>query len=191
VSVESSDRLVIDFAKNRHLGWSHYRILLSIPDRMKCRFYFEQAASQRWSVRELSRQIDRALFERVALSRATRALIRLEKQRGPAETVRYENAFKDPYLLDFLGLKGAYSEKDLEGAILVNLQQFLTELGTGSAASTRQGARRGLLAVQGAAGSDRWNAERLVFAQAAQKGPDARRRASAPTPQMSLFEQPA
>ena len=85
-----------------------------------CGFYFEQAASQRWSKRELQSQIDRALFERVALSRDTGALVRLEKQRGPVETVRYEDAFKDPYLLDFLGLKGAYSEKDLEAAILVS-----------------------------------------------------------------------
>jgi len=68
----------------------------------------------------LQRQIDRALFERVALSRDTRALVRLEKQRGPVETVRYEDAFKDPYLLDFLGLKGAYSEKDQESAIITN-----------------------------------------------------------------------
>jgi hypothetical protein len=55
----------------------------------------------------------------VALSRDTRALVRLEKQSGPVETVRYEDAFKDPYLLDFLGIKGAYSEKDLEAAIKV------------------------------------------------------------------------
>jgi predicted nuclease of restriction endonuclease-like (RecB) superfamily len=131
LSAESGDRLVIDFSKHHHLGWTHYRILLSVAEPLKRRFYFEQAASQRWSKRELQRQIDSALFERVALSRDTRALIRLEKQRGPVETVRYEDAFKDPYLLDFLGLKGAYSEKDLESAILSNLQQFLTELGTG------------------------------------------------------------
>jgi predicted nuclease of restriction endonuclease-like (RecB) superfamily len=124
------DRLVIDFSKHHHLGWTHYRILLGVVESLKRRFYFEQAASQRWSKRELQRQIERALFERVALSRDTRALIRLEKQRGPVETARYEDAFKDPYLLDFLGLKGAYSEKDLEAAILANLQQFLTELGS-------------------------------------------------------------
>jgi len=131
VVAKSDDRLTIDFAKHSHLGWTHYRILLSVEAGLKRDFYFQQAASHRWSKRELQRQIDSALFERVALSRDTRALIRLEKQRGPVETVRYEDAFKDPYLLDFLGLKGAYSEKDLESAILSNLQQFLTELGTG------------------------------------------------------------
>jgi hypothetical protein len=118
-AAKSEDRLTIDFAKHSHLGWTHYRILLYVEAGLKRSFYFEQAASQRWSKRELQRQIDRALFERVALSRDTRALVRLEKQSGPVETVRYEDAFKDPYLLDFLGLKGAYSEKDLEAAIKV------------------------------------------------------------------------
>jgi predicted nuclease of restriction endonuclease-like (RecB) superfamily len=126
-----SDRIRIDFTTHHHIGWSHYRILLSLEAGLKRQFYFEQSTQERWSVREVSRQIDRALFERVVLSRDTRALIQLEKQRGPVETVRYEDAFKDPYLLDFLGLKGAYAEKDLEAAILTNLQQFLTELGTG------------------------------------------------------------
>jgi predicted nuclease of restriction endonuclease-like (RecB) superfamily len=125
-----SNRLTIDLSKHHHLGWSHYRALLSLEAGFKRGFYFEQAATHRWSVRALQRQIDRALFERVALSRDTRALIRLEKESGPVETVRYEDAFKDPYLLDFLGLKGAYSEKDLEAAIIANLQQFLIELGS-------------------------------------------------------------
>jgi predicted nuclease of restriction endonuclease-like (RecB) superfamily len=127
---KSEDRLTVDFAKHSHLGWTHYRILLTVEAGLNRGFYFQQAASQRWSKRELQRQIDRALFERVALSRDTRALVRIEKQRGPVETVRYEDAFKDPYLLDFLGLTDAYSEKDLESAIIANLQQFLTELGS-------------------------------------------------------------
>lgn len=127
---ESEDRPIINFSQHHRLGWTHYRILLGVEAGLKRGFYFAQAASQRWATRELQRQIDRALFERVALSPNTKALVRLEKQRGPVETVRYEDAFKDPYLLDFLGLKGAYSEQDLESAILANLQQFLTELGS-------------------------------------------------------------
>ena len=130
VAVKSGDRLTIDLAKHHHLGWTHYRILLSVEAGLKRGFYFQQAATHRWSKRELQRQIDRALFERVALSSDTRSLVRLEKESGPVETVRYEDAFKDPYLLDFLGLKGAYSEKDLEAAIIANLQQFLIELGS-------------------------------------------------------------
>jgi len=139
---ESEDRITIDFSQHFRLGWTHYRILLSVEAGLKRGFYFQQAAQQRWSKRELQRQIDRALFERVALSRDTKALVRLEKQRGPVETVRYEDAFKDPYLLDFLGLKGAYSEKDLEAAIIANLQQFLSELGSDFCFVARQFAMR-------------------------------------------------
>jgi hypothetical protein len=64
-----------------------YRILLGVAAGLKRGFHFDQAAQQRWSKRELQRQIDRALFERVALSRDTKALVRLDKQRGPLETV--------------------------------------------------------------------------------------------------------
>lgn len=130
LTAESKERLLVDFRKHFHLGWTHYRILLGISDSLKRKFYFDQTASQRWSKRELQRQIDGALFERVALSRSTRKLFALEKKKGPPEVVRYEDIFKDPYLLDFLGLKGAYSEKDLEAAIIHNLEQFLTELGS-------------------------------------------------------------
>jgi predicted nuclease of restriction endonuclease-like (RecB) superfamily len=130
VAAESGDRLQVDFTKHYHLGWTHYRILLGIGDVRQRRFYFEQACQQRWSKRELQRQIAGALFERVALSSDTRALVKLETQKGPPEVAYYREAFKDPYLLDFLGLTGAYSEKDLEAAIVSNLQQFLTELGS-------------------------------------------------------------
>ena len=129
-SVESPDRILIDFGKHFHLGWTHYRILLGIENIQRRQFYFDQVSSQRWSTRELERQINGALFERVALSRSTRKLVVLEKKKGPPEVVRYEDIFKDPYLLDFLGLKGAYSEKDLEAAIIRNLEQFLEELGS-------------------------------------------------------------
>jgi len=128
--VESPDHILIDLRDHFRLGWSHYRLLLSQSDSIKRKFYFEQAAAQRLSVRELQRQIESALFERVALSKNTRKLAALEKKKGPPEAVHYEDIFKDPYVLDFLGLKGAYSEKDLEGAIIHNLEQFLTELGS-------------------------------------------------------------
>ena len=141
-SGQASDRIILDFQKHFRLGWTHYRMLLSISDPMQRRFYFEQAASQHWSKREFRRQIDRGLFERVALSRNIPRLVTQEKQKGPAEIVRYEEIFKDPYVLDFLGLKGAYSEKDLEAAIVRNLEQFLTELGTDFCFIGRQYAMR-------------------------------------------------
>jgi len=127
---ESGSPITIDLRKHFYLGWTHYRTLLGIEDIRKRQFYFDQVSSQRWSTRELERQINGALFERVALSRSTRKLVALEKKKGPPEVVRYEDIFKDPYLLDFLGLKGAYSEKDLEAAIIRNLEQFLEELGS-------------------------------------------------------------
>lgn len=138
----SSERIIIDFRKHFRIGWTHYRMLLSIADPLQQQFYFEQAASQRWSKRELRRQIDRGLFERVVLSKDTARLVTPEEQTGPAQIVRYEDIFKDPYVLDFLGLKGAYSEKDLEAAIVHNLEQFLTELGTDFCFIGRQYAMR-------------------------------------------------
>ena len=130
VSDELGERLAIDFTSHFHLGWSHYRILLGVGNTQQRRFYFERACVERWSKRELQRQIAGALFERVALSSDTRALVKLEQKKGPTEIADYRDAFKDPYLLDFLGLTGAYSEKDFEAAIISNLQQFLTELGS-------------------------------------------------------------
>jgi predicted nuclease of restriction endonuclease-like (RecB) superfamily len=141
-SAESCERLLIDFRRHFRLGWSHYRLLLGQGDPLCRTFYFERAAEQRWTVRELRRQIDRGLFERVALSKDTPRLVAQEKQTGSAETVRYEDIFKDPYVLDFLGLKGAYSERDLEAAIVRNLEQFLTELGTDFCFIARQYAMR-------------------------------------------------
>lgn len=142
VSAKSSGRILVDFQKHFRLGWSHYRLLLSQSDPVRRKFYFEQVAGQRWAVRELRRQIDRGLFERVALSKDTRQLVAQEKQKGPVDVVRHDDVFKDPYVLDFLGLKGSYSEKDLESAIVRNLEQFLTELGTDFCFVGRQYAMR-------------------------------------------------
>jgi predicted nuclease of restriction endonuclease-like (RecB) superfamily len=137
------ERLPIDFREHFRLGWSHYCVLLGQSDSLCRKFYFEQAAEQRWTVRELRRQIDRGLFERVALSQNIPRLVAQErKQTEPQEMVQYDGIFKDPYILDFLGLKGVYSEKDLEAAIVHNLEQFLTELGTDFCFVGRQYAMR-------------------------------------------------
>ena len=138
VPVESKGSLTIDFRIHFHLGWTHYRILLGIKDNIKRNFYFEQAAHERWSTRELLRKINGAFFERVALSRDTKGLVALEKKKGAPEVTAYEDIFKDPYLLDFLGLKGAYLEKDMEAAIIHNLEQFLSELGSNFCFMARQ-----------------------------------------------------
>jgi len=135
---ESKEPLPIDFRSHSHLGWTHYRILLGIKDNVKRGFYFEQAAHERWPTRELLRKINGALFERVALSRDTKGLVALEQKKGAPEVTAYEDIFKDPYLLDFLGLKGAYLEKDMEAAIVHNLEQFLSELGSDFCFMARQ-----------------------------------------------------
>ena len=127
MSAESSERIPIDFNRHQRLGWSHYRVLLSQSDPLCRKFYLEQATEQRWTVRELRRQIERGLFERVALSKDTPRLAAQEKRTGSREIARYEDIFKDPYVLDFLGLKGAYSEKDLEAAIVHNLELLLQD----------------------------------------------------------------
>lgn len=130
VPAESGARIPIDFSRDSHLGWTHYRILLGIDDPPRRRFYFDRAASERWATRELQRNINSALFERVAISRDTRKLVALENRNRPARISQQEDVFKDPYILDFLGLQGAYSERDLEASIVRNLETFLSELGT-------------------------------------------------------------
>ncbi|MFH1490464.1 MAG: PDDEXK nuclease domain-containing protein [Pseudomonadota bacterium] len=134
----SKGPIPIDFRNHSHLGWTHYRLLLGIKDRVKRRFYFDRAAHERWPTRELRKKIDGALFERVALSRDTKELVSLEKKQGAPEVAAYEDIFKDPYLLDFLGLKGAYLEKDMEAAIIHNLEEFLSELGSDFCFMARQ-----------------------------------------------------
>ena len=123
-------RINIDFQRHFTLGWTHYRILIGIAEPLAHSFYFQHAAKSRWSKRELLRQMSRALFERVAHSPDTRKLIAIERNAPAPEVSDFGQLVKDPYLLDFLGLKGAYSERDLENAILANLQEFLSELGS-------------------------------------------------------------
>ena len=127
---EIDARIEVDFSRHHYIGWSHYVLLMGEVDSRRRRFYFEQAAGQRWSVRELRRQIQSGLFERVALSKNARQLIAKGKKEKPREAIRYEDIFKDPYVLDFLELDGAFSEHDFEAGILANLQKFLSELGS-------------------------------------------------------------
>ena len=94
---------------------------------------------ERWDVRSLRKKIDGMLYERTALSKKPEELIRQELQRlRETDQVSPELVFRDPYFLDFLGLKDRYFEKDLEDAILRELEQFLLELGSGFAFLARQ-----------------------------------------------------
>ncbi|MEX1327900.1 MAG: PDDEXK nuclease domain-containing protein [Desulfobacterales bacterium] len=126
-------------ALRTQLSWTHFRILIAIDDSLKRDFYAEMCRIDRWSTRTLQARIDSMLFERTALSKKPDELIRLE-----LDTLRKEDrltpdlVFRDPYFLDFLGLKDRYLEKDLEDAILRELELFLLELGGGFSFVARQ-----------------------------------------------------
>ena len=124
---------------SRQLGWSHIKEIIPLKDDLKRDFYAEMCRIERWSVRMLRAKIDGMLFERTALSKKPAALIRKE-----LDTLRAEDkltpdlVFRDPYVLDFLGLADTYSEADLEAAILREIERFLLELGAGFAFVARQ-----------------------------------------------------
>ncbi|WP_035055530.1 PDDEXK nuclease domain-containing protein [Andreprevotia chitinilytica] len=123
----------------RQLGWSHFKSLIPLKDPLKRDFYAEMCRVERWSTRMLEKQIQSMLFERTALSRKPEETIRHQ-----IETLRDEDhvsqdvMLKDPYLLDFLGMQDRYLEKDLEDAILREIEHFLLELGAGFTFIARQ-----------------------------------------------------
>jgi len=129
----------ISYTLCNQLSWSHIRLILPISDNLKRDFYIEMCKIEHWSVRVLRERIDKMLYERTALSKKPEqtikndiSLLKNEKKFTP------DMVFRDPYFLDFLGLKDTYSEKDLENAILAELQRFIVELGTDFAFLARQ-----------------------------------------------------
>jgi predicted nuclease of restriction endonuclease-like (RecB) superfamily len=120
------------------LSWSHYVLLLTIKDAGERSFYEIEAASEGWSVAELKRQKASCLYERLALSRDKRGVKQLA-EKGQL-VVRPEDVLKEPLVLEFLGLeeKAAYSESDLESALITHLEKFLLELGKGFLFEARQ-----------------------------------------------------
>ena len=120
------------------LGWSHYVTLLTIDNPEEHRFYELEAAGNGWSVRELERQINSSLYERLALSRDKEEVRRLASEGQVVE--KASDLIKNPLVLEFLGLeeKPGYSESELETAIIDRLQHFLLELGKGFLFEARQ-----------------------------------------------------
>ncbi|HXF39389.1 MAG TPA: PDDEXK nuclease domain-containing protein [Blastocatellia bacterium] len=123
----------------RQLSWSHFVAILPLKRPLQREFYAEMCRVEGWSVRTLRAKIDGMLYERTALSKKPDKLIRQE-----LDSLREEDkltpdlVFKDPYFLDFLGLRDTYSEKDLESAILREIERFLLEMGAGFAFVERQ-----------------------------------------------------
>lgn len=124
---------------SQQLSWSHFVLLLPLDKPMQRDYYAEMCRIERWSVRTLSARIDSMLYERTALSRQPDALIRHELE-ALRDTDRITPAlvFRDPYFLDFLGLDDRYVERDVEDAIMRELEQFLLELGGGFSFIARQ-----------------------------------------------------
>jgi predicted nuclease of restriction endonuclease-like (RecB) superfamily len=129
----------IVYALRRQLGWTHFRSIIYIDDPLKRNFYAEMCRIERWSTRTLDKKIGGMLYERTALSRKPKKAIeheitnlRREDQLSP------DLIFKDPYFLDFLGLKDRYIEKDIEDSILREMESFLLELGSGFTFVERQ-----------------------------------------------------
>ncbi len=114
-----------------NLSWSHYLILMRIENENERNFYEIEAANNGWSLRELQRQFDSALYERLALSKNKREIKILSEKGQIIETP--QDALKDPYILEFVGLKEEtqYSETDLEQRLIDKLEHFLLELGKG------------------------------------------------------------
>jgi predicted nuclease of restriction endonuclease-like (RecB) superfamily len=124
---------------SRQLSWSHFLSLIPLKDQLQRDFYAEMCRVERWSVRTLRKKIGSMLYERTALSKKPEKLIELElEQLRREDLVTPDLVFRDPYFLDFLGLKEAYLEKDLEAAILRELESFLMELGAGFSFVSRQ-----------------------------------------------------
>jgi predicted nuclease of restriction endonuclease-like (RecB) superfamily len=123
----------------RQLSWSHFRVLLPLNRPLQREFYAEMCRIEAWSVRTLSERIDSMLYERTALSSQPEELIqkelaalRSQGQLSPALIL------KDPYVLDFLDLQDRHLERNLEDAILYEMEQFILELGSGFAFVARQ-----------------------------------------------------
>jgi predicted nuclease of restriction endonuclease-like (RecB) superfamily len=124
------------YSKRFVLSWSHYRLLMRLDEPFKREFYEAECIRGNWSVRQLDRQIQSMLYERTALSKKKLAVISKAHEKPIA--LKPEDEIKDPYILEFLGLKDEYSESQLEEALIKHLEHFLLELGIGFTFIARQ-----------------------------------------------------
>lgn len=111
------------------LPWSAYVRLLALDNEHARTFYETEALRAGWSVRQLDRQIQSQFYERTALSRNKAAMLAKGAHPQPGDAISPEDEVKDPYVLEFLGLRDEYSETDLESALIQHLEAFLLELG--------------------------------------------------------------
>ncbi|NMG15759.1 PDDEXK nuclease domain-containing protein [Aromatoleum bremense] len=124
---------------SRELGWSHFVEILPLKQPLEREFYAEMCRVERWSVRTLRERIASQLYLRTALTKQPEAVVRKELSHLRVGGQMTPNmVFRDPYMLDFLGLPDGYSERDLETAILRDMERFLLELGAGFTFVARQ-----------------------------------------------------
>jgi predicted nuclease of restriction endonuclease-like (RecB) superfamily len=132
------DRKIVH-ALRAQLGWTHFRRIIYLDDPLKRDFYAEMCRVERWSTRTLEQKISSMLFERSALSRKPAKLAEMElKKLREEDQLTPDLVFRDPYILDFLQLKDTYGEKDVEAAILREIESFILELGAGFCFVARQ-----------------------------------------------------
>jgi len=125
-------------ALRSHFSWTHYRLLIRIDNQDKREFYIAEAAKNNWTARQLERQVNSQLFERLLMSNDVQSVLAVAREEKlPTDA---KEIIKDPMVLEFLGLKreAAYYEKDLENAIITHLHDFLLEIGNGFSFVARQ-----------------------------------------------------
>ncbi|MFA6609142.1 MAG: PDDEXK nuclease domain-containing protein [Candidatus Paceibacterota bacterium] len=126
-------------ALRRQLSWTHIKTIIYIDDELKRAFYIEMCKIEKWSTRTLQERINSLLYERTAISKKPQEIIKQDlAMLAQTHQITPDLVFRDPYFLDFLGLKDTYSEKDLESAIVAELQRFITELGSDFSFLARQ-----------------------------------------------------
>jgi predicted nuclease of restriction endonuclease-like (RecB) superfamily len=125
-------------ALRSQLSWTHYRTLIRIDNQDKIEFYIAEATKNNWTARQLERQINSQLFERLLMSNDIHSVLAVARdEKSPSDA---KEIIKDPMVLEFLGLRRetSYYEKDLESAIITHLQDFLLEIGNGFSFVARQ-----------------------------------------------------
>ena len=138
LSDESKNDISETLSQNFNLSWSHYLKLMRIDDESERKFYEIETQKNNWSVRELQRQFDSALYTRLVLSRDNEKIKELSEKGLVLEQAK--DAIKDPYILEFIGLPEhtSYSKNDLEQELINKLEHFLLELGNGFTFVARQ-----------------------------------------------------
>ncbi|MBC5836698.1 PDDEXK nuclease domain-containing protein [Flavobacterium muglaense] len=138
-SAETFSEKQILSAVQRQLSWTHLKTISYEKDALKRQFYLEMTINQQWNTRTLAKQIDKMLYERTVIAKEPQLQIEQAVQDlNIKNTINPDLFFKNTYVLDFLGLKNYHSEKDLENALVNNIEAFILELGVGFAFIERQ-----------------------------------------------------